>query len=120
MGALAYTKGNDIHLGPGQEQHLPHEAWHVAQQKQGRVQATTQMKGAAINENAGLEAEADRMGEAAARVGPAPDRAALRVAGSNQGVAQRRVKLLGKEMVIRRTIPSCSTTISLRRVSLMC
>ena len=35
--ALAYTQGTDIHVGPGQEQHLPHEAWHVAQQKQGRV-----------------------------------------------------------------------------------
>lgn len=37
LGALAYTRGSDIHLGPGQEQHLPHEAWHVAQQRQGRV-----------------------------------------------------------------------------------
>lgn len=27
--ALAYTKGRDIHLGPGQEKHLPHEAWHA-------------------------------------------------------------------------------------------
>lgn len=30
--ALAYTQGTDIHVAPGQEQHLPHEAWHVAQQ----------------------------------------------------------------------------------------
>src|SRR5262245_52160829 len=30
--ALAYTQGADIHLGPGQERHLPHEAWHVVQQ----------------------------------------------------------------------------------------
>jgi hypothetical protein len=61
LGALAFTRGTDIHLGPGQEEHLPHEAWHVVQQKQGRVQATTQMKGAAINDDAGLEREADRM-----------------------------------------------------------
>jgi hypothetical protein len=27
---------------PGQEQHLPHEAWHVVQQKQGRVKPTGQ------------------------------------------------------------------------------
>ena len=30
--ALAYTQGTDIHVAPGQEQHLPHEVWHVAQQ----------------------------------------------------------------------------------------
>ena len=35
--AHAYAQGTDIHLGPGQEKHLPHEAWHVVQQKQGRV-----------------------------------------------------------------------------------
>lgn len=38
--ALAYTQGTDIHLGPGQERHLPHEAWHVVQQAQGRVSPT--------------------------------------------------------------------------------
>ena len=37
--ALAYAQGSDIHLGPGQEKHLPHEAWHVVQQAQGRVRA---------------------------------------------------------------------------------
>jgi hypothetical protein len=62
LGALAYAQGSDIHLGPGQERHLPHEAWHIVQQKQGRVQATAQMKGVAINADAGLEADADRMG----------------------------------------------------------
>src|SRR5687768_16692032 len=35
LGATAYTKGNQIHLAPGQERHLPHEAWHAVQQKQG-------------------------------------------------------------------------------------
>ncbi len=51
--ALAYTQGTEIHVGPGQEQHLPHEAWHVVQQMQGRVQPTMQMKGAAINDERG-------------------------------------------------------------------
>ena len=73
LGALAYTKGADIHLGPGQEQHLPHEAWHVVQQKQGRVPVTTQMKGFGLNLDNGLEHEADVKGEAAARLGGAPD-----------------------------------------------
>lgn len=60
--ALAYTQGADIHVGPGQEEHLPHEAWHVVQQKQGRVKPTLQLKGAAINDDARLEEEADAMG----------------------------------------------------------
>ncbi len=60
--ALAYTQGTAIYVGPGQEQHLAHEAWHVVQQKQGRVQPTMQAKGIAINDDTGLEHEADVMG----------------------------------------------------------
>ena len=63
--ALAYTQGADIHVGPGQERHLPHEAWHVVQQKQGRVRATMQMKGASINDDVDLENEATVMGQQA-------------------------------------------------------
>lgn len=63
LNAHAYAQGTDIHVAPGQEQHLPHEAWHVVQQKQGRVQATMQMKaGVPVNDDAGLENEADVMG----------------------------------------------------------
>jgi hypothetical protein len=66
--ALAHTHGNEIHLGPRQEKHLPHEAWHVAQQKQGRVKPTSVLaKDASINEDAGLEREADEMGARASR-----------------------------------------------------
>jgi hypothetical protein len=61
--ALAYAQGSSIHIAPGQEKHLPHEAWHVVQQKQGRVSPTTQMKGVQINDNKNLEGEADRMGK---------------------------------------------------------
>lgn len=60
--AHAYAQGTDIHVAPGQEQHLPHEAWHVVQQKQGRVNPTLQLKGVAINDNDSLEQEADTMG----------------------------------------------------------
>ncbi|MDO7850649.1 eCIS core domain-containing protein [Hymenobacter convexus] len=60
--AHAYAQGSDIHLAPGQERHLPHEAWHVVQQKQGRVRATRQLKGAEVNDDAALEHEADIMG----------------------------------------------------------
>jgi Domain of unknown function (DUF4157) len=66
LSALAYAQGNNIHIGPGQEKYLPHEAWHLVQQRQGRVQATKQMKmGVAINDDLGLENEADVMGEKA-------------------------------------------------------
>jgi hypothetical protein len=61
--AHAYAQGTEIHIAPGQEKHLPHEAWHVAQQKQGRVKPTLQMKtGIPVNDDAGLENEADVMG----------------------------------------------------------
>lgn len=43
--AYAYAQGSEIHVAPGQEKHLPHEAWHVVQQAQGRVKPTLQMKG---------------------------------------------------------------------------
>jgi hypothetical protein len=63
LNALAYAQGTDIHVGPGQEQHLPHEAWHVVQQAQGRVEPTMQMKdGVPVNDDEGLENEADVMG----------------------------------------------------------
>ena len=61
--AHAYAQGTDIHLASGQEKHLPHEAWHVVQQKQGRVKPTMQMKGEMnVNDDTGLEKEADVMG----------------------------------------------------------
>lgn len=63
--ALAYTQGTDIHVAPGQEKHLPHEAWHVAQQMAGRVSPTTNINGMPVNDNAALEHEADDMGEKA-------------------------------------------------------
>lgn len=63
--ALAYTQGTDIHVAPGQEKNLPHEAWHVAQQMAGRVSPTTNINGMPVNDNAGLEHEADVMGEKA-------------------------------------------------------
>ena len=63
LSAHAYAKGTDIHLGPGQEKHLPHEIWHVVQQKQGRVKPTIQKKSMVnINDDITLEKEADRMG----------------------------------------------------------
>ena len=63
LNAYAYAQGTDIHLGAGQEKHLPHEAWHVVQQKQERVKPTMQLQdGINVNDDQGLEKEADVMG----------------------------------------------------------
>jgi hypothetical protein len=66
--AYAYAQGTNIHLASGQEKHLPHEAWHVVQQKQGRVKPTIQGK-VNVNDDTGLEKEADMMGGKALAIG---------------------------------------------------
>jgi hypothetical protein len=71
--AHAYAKGSDIHLAPGQEKHLPHEAWHVVQQRQGRVRPTMDLDGTPVNDDPALEAEADSMGGRALSAQPASD-----------------------------------------------
>jgi len=66
--AFAYAQGTDIHVAPGQEKHIPHEAWHVVQQKQGRVQPTVQLKEyVPVNDDPALEQEATAMGSKAAQ-----------------------------------------------------
>lgn len=67
--ALAYSQGSEIHLAPGQDQHLAHEAWHVVQQKQGRLKPNAD--GIAINDDPALETEADTMGAKALQTPPA-------------------------------------------------
>lgn len=64
--AHAFAQGTDIHVGSGQEKHLAHEAWHVVQQKQNRVQPTLETKdGIKVNDSKQLETEADVMGNKA-------------------------------------------------------
>lgn len=88
--AHAYAQGSDIHVAPGQEQHLPHEAWHVVQQKQGRVKATRQLKGAVnINDDAGLENEADVMGAKALGSSTHAIQSKLASKGVSRGMVQR-------------------------------
>ncbi|SDG65340.1 protein of unknown function [Pedobacter terrae] len=74
--AHAYAQGTNIYIAPGQEKHLPHEAWHVVQQKQGRVKPTLQLKGEVnVNDDKGLEHEADVMGSRALK---------MKIAGNSQ------------------------------------
>jgi hypothetical protein len=69
LNAHAYAQGNQIHVASGQEKHLAHEAWHVVQQKQGRVKPTKQLKSAVpVNDDQHLEKEADVMGAKALSV----------------------------------------------------
>ncbi len=91
--AHAYTQGSEIHLAPGQERHLAHEAWHAVQQKQGRVQPTVRFEDVRVNDSPELEHQADVMGARAStaadgalplkqhgprlRVARAPDRAGV-------------------------------------------
>jgi hypothetical protein len=64
--AGAFAQGSDIHVAPGQERHLPHEAWHVVQQRGGVVPAGA-MTGTPVNDDESLEHEADEMGDRARR-----------------------------------------------------
>ena len=74
IGALAYTQGSDVHFAPGQynpdtqsgQELLGHELTHVVQQREGRVEPTTQVNGMPVNDNHGLENEADTLGAKAA------------------------------------------------------
>ena len=86
--AHAYAQGNDIHLGPGQEKHLPHELGHVVQQAQGKVKSTMQMQGLAVNDDAGLEAQADKMGAQALQRAKKPSSSVRRMANDGHQVAQ--------------------------------
>jgi hypothetical protein len=65
LNALAYTQGQDIHVAPGQDRHLPHEGWHAVQQMQGRVKPTGEVGGMPLNDSRTLESEADSMGRKA-------------------------------------------------------
>ena len=76
--AYAYAQGTDIHLASGQEKHLPHEAWHVVQQKQGRVKPTLQLQdGIPINDSHELESEATVMGKRASIMSSPPTQATV-------------------------------------------
>lgn len=97
--AHAYAQGTDIHLGPGQEKHLPHELGHVVQQKQGRVQPTKQLAGKVnINDDAALEKEADTLGERA--LGSQTENSSLEIKPQFDSVLQRAEK---KALITQKT-----------------
>ena len=102
LNALAYTQGQEIHVGSGQEKHLPHEGWHVVQQMQGRVKPTMQAKGVSINDDTVLEHEAEVMGAKAQNLNAPPIQGKMEKSGESGEVVQRiswealqRISLLG-------------------------
>jgi hypothetical protein len=96
--AHAYAQGTDIHIAPGQEEHLPHEAWHVVQQKQGKVKATMQMKGGVdINDDQDLEKEASVMG-------------GMSISAKIPSAIQLKSDALHQEKIVQRILHKGSTT----------
>ncbi len=99
LNALAYTQGQDIYIGSGQEKYLPHESWHVVQQMQGRVQPTLQINQTSINDDVGLEREADIMGNKTLQVSDIkPEKTGLlqQKSTSSSGVMQRTVHYIAQ------------------------
>ncbi len=120
LGALAYAEGNDIHLGPGQDRHLPHEAWHVVQQKQGRVRPTRQLKDSAINADPALERDAELMGARAQGASPSDHDMAVRDRLTPAPVIQRIVRSkTGDEVGLGGTPQAVSNLLSSDKVYLI-
>ncbi|WCT11642.1 DUF4157 domain-containing protein [Mucilaginibacter jinjuensis] len=103
MQAHAYAQGNQIHIAPGQEKHLPHEAWHVVQQKQGRVRPTIQMKGGLhVNDDYGLEHEADTMGVLALKADSQNSSQSVKNTDTpNNVIQQSHIKTAGLELELK-------------------
>lgn len=112
VGALAYTQGSDIYIAPGQEKHLPHEGWHAVQQKRGKVVPTLQMKtGIFVNDAAGLEKEADVMGDKAIKEISLSSSAQIKKTSQNQSVHSERnvIQRITQEDAIKITKESIHT-----------
>lgn len=96
LGALAYAQGEEVHFAPGQfnpgstagQELIGHELAHVVQQREGRVQANAQAKGVGVNNDSGLESEADRVGRAAASADVSAT-TQLKEANNSSNVVQR-------------------------------
>lgn len=98
MGALAYTEGSDLHFAPGQyspgssrgRELIGHELAHVLQQRDGRVRATSRVDGVAVNDDQGLERDADRQSRRALQAQPVRPMATAKGETSRQSAVQRK------------------------------
>jgi hypothetical protein len=113
VNALAYAEGSVIHVAPGQEQHLPEEAWHIVQQMQGRVRPTTQVNGAHVNAAPDLEREAELMGAKALSTAPgSPQTPPKTAAAPAQQVKQLKSRFT--EIVSDKDVPTPIKSLSLQ------
>ena len=110
LGAHAFAQGTEIHLGPGQEKHLHHEAWHVAQQKQGRVKPTTSVNGAPVNDDASLEREADSMGQHATAMQLKTNTSADQQSQQTSATGPRQATVAQRQPVIQRETITVTVT----------
>jgi len=100
VGALAYTQGNHLHFAPGQyapgssrgQELIGHELAHVVQQREGRVRATGTVEGVSVNDDKGLEHDADVQARRAVRAQPARPRATTEGGVSSRGAVQRKLE----------------------------
>lgn len=101
--AHAYAQGTEIYLATGQEKHLPHEAWHVVQQKQNRVKPSMKTEGGMnVNDDPRLEREASVMGAKALNHHPQskPLKCGLRTDSSSAQPVQKVSKVsVGKKKI---------------------
>ncbi|MCH2023116.1 MAG: DUF4157 domain-containing protein [Saprospiraceae bacterium] len=97
LNAHAYAKGNEVHLAPGQEKHLPHELGHIIQQKKGQVKATKTQNGSQINDDPKLEKGADNIAAKVNSLKLNPDTNTQDIntnngGGNNEGLVQNKTK----------------------------
>lgn len=62
VNAEAVAQGNEVDLAAGKGQHEGHELTHILQQKADMVKPTKTVNGTPVNDDRGLEAQADRIG----------------------------------------------------------
>ncbi|MDQ1923622.1 eCIS core domain-containing protein [Massilia pseudoviolaceinigra] len=109
--AHALAQGAQIHLAPGQDAHLAHEAWHVVQQAQGRVPVQADIGGIGVNTDPALEAEADVMGQRAlqapAGAAVAPGAGGQRAAAASATLQRAAVVQMAKPGPIQHVLNSC-------------
>lgn len=96
LDALAYTCGNQVEIGPGQENCLPHELGHVVQQKLGLVRANAiHSTGVAMNTETRLESQADEIG--------AGKKINIPAVSTGENIVQRRLFIRSSQEIIKKT-----------------
>ncbi len=92
LNAHAFTQGNKVFIGKGQEKHLGHELGHVIQQKLGIVKPTITVNGSPVNNDPKLEQESDRLSGMAIQM--------------KQDVIQRASKNIFCDITVTYSVPS--------------